>query len=50
MRIQPHFDPIFDQADQRADDPARAERKAFTFDGWSYQPIAAPQEKQRQPA
>lgn len=41
MRIDTQFDPIFDREDRRADDPARAERKAFVFDGWSYQPIAA---------
>lgn len=44
MRIDTQFDPVFHHEDRRTDDPARAERKAFVFDGWSYQPIASPRE------
>jgi len=40
MRIGTQFDPVFHREDRRADDPVPAERKAFVFDGWSYQPIA----------
>lgn len=44
MRIDTQFNPVFHCEDLRTDGPARAERKAFVFDGWSYQPIAAARE------
>ena len=45
MSNNPVFDPIFNTAPLSSQDIKLPERTRYRFDGWSYEPLVADQEK-----